>query len=154
MRSLVLGSPAGTPAGDTWVSYRAYYFEAAPVNQGTSISWSSTNVNVTGTGQAIGTGRASTAIIIATHSSDTIANNAAKAAAEYTGGGKTDWFLPSLRELNEMYEARIHLILSSGEFWSSTDSGTSSAWVQSFISGAQNYIGKNNNRSVRAIRAF
>ena len=59
----------------------AYYLEAAPVNQATNVTWSSTNVDVTGaTGTAIGTGKANTAAIIAAHPGDTVSNNAARAA--------------------------------------------------------------------------
>ncbi|MCL1813807.1 MAG: hypothetical protein FWG29_09855, partial [Treponema sp.] len=83
-------------------SFTAHYLEAAPANMATNLKWCShTGVpwcDVT-TGTAIGTGKANTAAIIAAHSGDTVANNAAKACAEYSNNGKTDWFLPSKDEL-------------------------------------------------------
>jgi len=136
-------------------SFTAYCLEAAPTNQATrSVTWSSTYVNVTGaTGTAIGTGKANTAAIIAAHSSDTAGNNAAKAAVAYTGGGKSDWFLPSIDELNEMYKARTHLGISSGIFWSSSQIDNDTAWTQSFANVDQHYA-KDLNYNVRAVRAF
>jgi len=130
------------------------YLEAAPANQATSVRWSSTNIDVTGaTGTAIGTGKANTAAIIAAHTGDT-ANNAAKAAAAYIGGGKNDWFLPSKDELNEMYKVRTHLGISSGWFWSSSQSNDNYVWIQNFGNGLQGYNGEGNNYGVRAVRAF
>jgi len=140
-------------------SFTAYYLEAAQTNQATDISWSSTYVDVTGArGTAIGTGKANTAAIIATNSSDTKSNNAAKAAVAYSGGGKNDWFLPSLDELNEMYKARTHLGISSGYFWSSSQYSSDYFYTcyQYFANGDQlssNYY-FNYNYYVRAVRAF
>ena len=136
-------------------AYTANYLEAAPVNQGTYVTWSSTYVNVTGAiGTAIGTGKANTAAIIAAHSSDTASNNAAKAAVAYTGGGKTDWFLPSKYELNEMYKAKSHLGISSGWFWSSSQYDYHYAWFQWFADGEWDSIHMLFASSVRAVRAF
>ena len=136
-------------------SFTAYYLEAAPYNQDTWLRWASTNINVTGaTGTAIGTGRANTAAIIAAHSGDNVYNNAAKKAAEYNGGDKDDWFLPSIDELNEMYQARSHLGISSGNFWSSSQSSISGALYWEFDNGR--WIGnvKSIPCIVRAVRAF
>ena len=132
------------------------YLEAAPIDQATNVKWSSTSVDVKGaTGTAIGTGKANTAAIIAAHSGDTASNNAAKAAAAYSGGGKNDWFLPSKDELNEMYKARTHLGgISSGLFWSSSQSYYNLAWYQYFGNGDQDYNYKYCNYDVRAVRAF
>jgi len=135
-----------------------HYLEAAPTNHATYVRWSSTYEYVTGaTGTAIGTGIANTAAIIAAYPGDTASNNAAKATVAYTGGGKNDWFLPSKDELNEMYKARTHLGISSGGFWSSSQSDNyhDSAWGQDF--GEHNQYEDNkgwSNVYVRAIRAF
>jgi len=135
-------------------SFDAYYLEAAPTNQATSITWSSTYVNVTGIGTGIGRGKANTAAIIAAHPSDTASNNAAKAAVAYTGGDKNDWFLPSKDELEEMYKARTHLGISSGNFWSSSQSSGNSAWVHGFTGGVQSNENTAHHCYVRAVRAF
>ena len=135
-----------------------HYLEAAPVNQGTSLRWASsgyTDTSIAGTRTAIGTGKANTAAIL------TVDANApaAKACADYRGGGKDDWFLPSKDELNEMYKARTHLGISSGYFWSSSQYYYYYAWFQNFADGLQ-YDGyqyditKGYSSPVRAIRAF
>jgi len=146
-----------------------YYLEAAPTNQATDVTWSSTHIDVTGaTGTAIGTGKANTAAIIAAHPEDTVTNNAAKAAAACTDGGKNDWFLPSKDELNEMYKARTHLdlVLDIGFlahfFWSSSQHHNSInfAWGHRFDEGYTTPSNKDDTlnidglRSVRAVRAF
>jgi len=140
-----------------------HYLEAAPVNQATEVTWSSTYVYVTSAmGTAIGTGKANTAAIIAVHSGDTASNNAAKAAVAYTGGGKNDWFLPSKDELNEMYKAKSHLGISTAGidhwYWSSSQRDVNNgAWGQHFDSGSQgnyNTMVVNVDGKVRAVRAF
>jgi len=146
-----------------------HYLEAAPANQNQliGVTWSSGSFNnfvdVTGAaGTAIGTGKANTAAIVAALPDDTAANNAAKAAVAYTGGGKSDWFLPSKDELNAMYEAKTHLGISSGGFWSSSQQSDNSggAWVLYFANdgGYQlptiKHIYTGMDVDVRAVRAF
>jgi len=146
-------------SGGSFEDYTAYYLEAAPANQATSVRWSLTdkNITTTGTGTEIGTGKANTFVITRYHSSDTASDNAAKTAAAYSGGGKNDWFLPSKDELNAMYEARTHLSISSGRFWSSSQyfEYNHSAWEQDFTNGHQTSSGKYAGKyNVRAVRAF
>jgi len=133
-----------------------HYLEATPVNQATSITWANQYYNVPKEA-GIGKGKANTANIITWHSYDTTSNNAAMAAVAYSGGGKNDWFLPSLDELNAMYEAKTHLGISSGIFWSSESYGPNSALTQDFESGVQHMLvklGYGGYANVRAIRAF
>ena len=147
-----------------FAQYTAYYLEAAPANaSGSTMRWSNTNDLISNLSQsfndtidwAIGRGRLNTAIIIAAHSADTVANNAAKAAAAYTNGGKDDWFLPSREELNQMYIQRSHVGITAGSCWSSSQASDSNAWFQNFASGDQINLTKNGfNLNVRAIRAF
>ncbi|MFI1770110.1 Lcl domain-containing protein, partial [Thalassobellus citreus] len=85
-------------------------------------------------------------------------------AHAYTGGGFSDWFLPSKDELDEMYDKKTEInagaSLNSGSdlsvnpYWSSTESGTTSAWEQSFTIGNQSTNGKSATPTVRAVRAF
>ena len=134
---------------------KAYYLEAAPVNQGTSLAWTSSPYRrFMDTGQAIGTGRKNTALILAVDA----AAPAALACRNYNGGGKADWFLPSFRELTEMYKTRSYLGISSGDFWSSSQYGQSSSPVsvltRNFHGGTYSaYFGQQIS-AVRAIRAF
>ena len=73
---------------------------AATANQSNGVNWAKT-ASVTGaTGTAIGTGLANTNLII-TNQGNT-GSYAAKIARDYTGGGYTDWYLPSAEELHKM----------------------------------------------------
>jgi len=147
-----------------FATYTAYYLEAAPANASSSIKWSGTaglipnlsqNISDT-TDRAIGRGRLNTALIAAAHpDDDTIYDNAAKAAAAYTNGGKNDWFLPSFGELNEMYKAKGQAgIPTTSYFWSSSQCDINFAWDQNFLTGNQDGNTKDASNSVRAIRAF
>ena len=145
-----------------------HYLEAAPTNQGGALTWASRAfispdqggtgnfVNIPGTAEAIGTGRKNTALILAT---DTNAP-AAKACNDYNGGGKTDWFLPSIRELNQLYNNRTSVgNMVTSTYWSSSQypyvSFYESAFNQNFgTSGTGGYNGKSVTCYVRAIRAF
>jgi len=106
------------------------YLEAAPVDQSTrkkneitgkfegGLIWRSkgTFVSIETTSREIGTGKANTAAILAL---DPTAP-AAKVCRDYRGGGKSDWFLPSLDELAIMFDCRSALGDPSGLYWSST----------------------------------
>jgi hypothetical protein len=96
---------------------------------------------------------------------------AASLCANLTLSGYSDWFLPSLEELNLMYE---NLADSNGdgvvqpnndpynignfydaEYWSSSEIGANYAWVKLMGSyGQEEWRSKNATRHVRAIRAF
>ena len=119
------------------------------------------------TGTAIGTGRKNTALILATDANAP----SGKACKDYYGGGKTDWFLPSKDELNELYLKRDYIFAVTNEstLFSSiynsssqyTPTGTHMVWAQFFYSisglfndGDQVYNTKDGICPVRAIRAF
>jgi len=142
-------------------SFTAHYLEASPVNLG-AVAWASpefihTSYGGTGnwgdikTGDAIGTGRENTKLILATDANAP----AAKSCKDYDRDGKNDWFLPSSYELNEMYKARTHLGISSGYIWSSSQYSLTSALGQRFDDGYAGSVGKFFNvHNVRAVRAF
>jgi hypothetical protein len=114
---------------------RAYYLEAASMDQGTSVSWVNSNfayTNIAGTATGLGTGRQNTKLMLAADS----ASPAALAAKNYNGGGQNDWFLPSQDELNELYKNRNMVNLSSGTFWTSSQSNASRAMEINFATGA------------------
>ena len=87
---------------------------AAVADQSSIIRWYNGSYVTTGaTGTAIGTGSANTdAIILAQGATET--SYAAGLARAYTGGGYTDWFLPSKDELNLMYLKKEILEAVSG----------------------------------------
>ena len=71
-----------------------------------------------------------------------------------------DWFLPSAKELNEMYDNKTTLEDVSGFnafdywYWSSTELDYNQAWSQNLYDGTQGNFNKNFIFSVRAVRAF
>ena len=83
---------------------------------------------------------------------------AARRAKNLVLGGKSDWFLPSKNELNQMYIRRTAIGgFSTDYYWSSSEYGDYSAWNQSFNNGFQNYSTKYGAFYafyVRPVRAF
>ena len=71
-----------------------------------------------------------------------------------------DWFLPSAKELNQMYINKTTLEGVSGftafsnYYWSSTENVSYYAWKQNFYDGYQGPSNKYVTGSVRAVRAF
>ena len=133
----------------------------------------------------IGTGRANTKIITDKTCKGTNDNQiAASIAKAYNGGGKTDWFLPSRKELdalcNEFFTGRTGTDYSqdncmgsgtsnavtsatnvtpgwsfaAGGHWSSSEANAYGAWFQDFNSGGQSNDTKSNTYYVRPVRAF
>jgi len=131
-----------------------HYLEAAPDNiSSTKVAWTSQgNISSVDTALVIGSGRNNTAIILA---ADSFAP-AAKACDEYSNNGKTDWFLPSKDELNQLYINRDYVgNLGILNYWSSSQSDKSGAYYSMFRDGHQGTFGKYaENGFVRAIRAF
>jgi len=125
-------------AGFTMTDNRqvCHFLEAAPIDMPKLLQWSSHDTSITGTGTAIGSGRRNTALILATDA----AAPAAKACKDYRGGGKTDWFLPSKDELNELYKNRAVVGITGRDYWSSSQGGLNQygvrkAWYQVFSGG-------------------
>jgi hypothetical protein len=115
-------------------------------------------------GSAIGTGKANTDAITAYCTS-----GAAFAAKAYTGAGLSDWFLPSLDELAEMYTHRASVggfnsmnqccpssgIVSTTSYWSSTEVDSYQAKPLSFLpAGGGDNWGKIYGFNVRPVRMF
>ena len=138
---------------------------AATSDQSRSITWDrltgefplyqGTNRGAIGT--AIGTGFSNTNTIIASQGT----NYAAGLARAYTGGGYTDWYLPSKEELNKLYLNRVaiggFISNSNGLYWSSSEIQSypyHSAWLQDFSNGGPLSIFKDFDVNVRAIRSF
>ena len=108
------------------------------------------------TSYAIGAGYANTSAMIAVNNT---AGKAVTVARAFQGGGKTDWYLPSKDELNQMYIQRSEIgSFGSGYYWSSSEFSSPSnpydVWTQNFRDGYQDYLNKGNLRYVRPVRAF
>ena len=153
-------------SGDTgYIAGETHGLIAAVADQSSGIRWDNGSYVTTGaTGTAIGTGSANTTAIISAQGA-TETSYAAGLARAYTGGGYTDWSLPSKDELNKMYTNRATINTTaaansgsdfvSNYYWSSTESGNNGAWAQDFLNGSQTSTVKNGTYlSVRAVRAF
>ena len=88
-------------------------------------------------------------------------SGAGQQAADYTAGGKSDWFLPSKDELNAMYSYRNSIVdrakygfASFTAYWSSSQDGMFTAWTQGFSSGKAIPSGRRVSLFVRPVRAF
>ena len=145
------------------------YFEAAPAGwNGTGIDlnipWCNATSTLIGTpsalGTAIGTGSANTDAIVAVCST-----GAAKSARAYTGGGVSDWFLPSIDELLQMYANRaaigglvqttqVGTGIATTTFWSSSEYNSSQSKNWSFLTNGNDNWGKNYGFGVRPVRMF
>ena len=109
-----------------------------------------TTPSSTFTGAAKGTGARNTRAMVGT-----CAGGAANMAASYNGGGKSDWFLPSKDELNQLYLARTTVGgFVEDYYWSSTEYSSYNAWFQYFGDGSQGNFGKDTTFYVRPVRAF
>jgi hypothetical protein len=70
------------------------------------------------------------------------------------------WFLPSAKELNQMYinkttlEAHAGFTAFSSSYWSSTKGNGSTAWYKDFETGYQGGSFKFNSNYWRAVRFF
>jgi len=139
------------------------YLEAGPkATEGTKAWWSGSPTTVGATGTAIGTGKANTDAIAAVLGSD---GSAAKYCTDLIYGGYDDWFLPSIDELELIYEN-----LKKGYkgnytnyyYWSSTEFSMYDANTYYFYGSSLN-IGASNKANgaadsdrinVRPVRAF
>jgi hypothetical protein len=153
----------------TGIPGTCHYLEASPANLtgGTgseaTMKWS-TGITFSGTvvtSNIFGRGKNNTEIIVAAESAAYPGNSyiyAARACSEYRGGGKDDWFLPNLRELEPLFEARGKTgVPATGLFWTSDLVG-STAFYKEFGMGVGMGEAGTKNRwetlNVRAVRAF
>ena len=168
------------------------YLEVAPADASTGVAWS-TNIESCGTDVdydcqesflsdlgstldyfLLGTGRSATTAIVIRHSmfSGVLASSYAAGVADaYTTATASDWFLPSLFELNavcmyarttgqaavttEICEGGVlRLGFASGVYWSSSEFDDDTACVQNFASGALEGYSKLSALYVRPVRGF
>jgi hypothetical protein len=147
-------------------NYTAYYLEAAPDDMETTLAWASTaptdysETDIPDTDierSVIGPGRKNTALILAIDANAP----AAKACNDYSNNGKTDWFLPSLGELKQLFEnstsvgnlkMTVDNVNYTHNYWSSSQylNNMGDVWC---LSGWHSQT-KGVAYSVRAVRAF
>ena len=155
------------PGDAGYVSGETHGLIAAVEDQSTQKQWyngsNGSGVTTGATYIGLGTGSANTDIIISAHGGAQT-SYAAGLARAYNGGGYSDWYLPSKDELDKMYFYRSTINTTaasnggssfiSAYYWSSSEYGSSTAWLQSFPDGNQNNLYKSSSLAVRAVRAF
>ena len=135
------------------------YLEAAPSDQSTGAPWGCYEVSISGAdGTAVGTGEQNTLDIEAgCTTAGTAADVCANLTIIYGMFGYDDWFLPSIYELNLMYEnLKVAGVggFADAYYWSSSEIDALNAWNQYFDIGYQFYGYKNSKLRIRAVRAF
>ncbi len=117
--------------------------------KGLGVGWVIPNAS----GTLIGTGYPNTSAMLTYCDSYT----AAKQVRGYTGGGMTDWSLPSLDELNALYYYPNRNAIggfAASAYWSSSQANTYNARKQDFKDGSQSSEAKNTPFGLRPVRAF
>jgi PKD repeat protein len=125
---------------------------AAASDQSSGAKWGCNGILIGGTLTDIGAGQANTLKIV-NGCSD--AGTAARLCHDLVLNGYNDWFLPSLFELNLLYQQKTVVGgFTTGNYWSSFEYTATDAWDINFNSGYQSEDSKDNTYYVRAIRAF
>jgi hypothetical protein len=144
----------GSPTGG-----KCHYLEVAisatsPAWTDATYAWSgNTNTSIGTTSTAIGSGYKNTLAMI---SQNNTINKAGTIVREYSGGGFTDWYLPSKDELNQLYSARTQVGGLGGlYYWSSSEDSSGNSWLQDFSNSFnQSASSKTGSNTVRPVRAF
>jgi uncharacterized repeat protein (TIGR02543 family) len=104
----------------------AHYLEAAPADMKIRYEWALSNTDIQGTAKEIGTGRKNTSLIVNEMGSNA---PAAQVCFEYIYNDKSDWFLPSIDELEQFYINKDFVGNVDGLYWSSTQYNDSEAYL-------------------------
>ncbi len=149
----------GDPGYDAGVQHGLI---AASADQSTGVVWIiglPTGTLIGNTSTAYGTGQANTNYMIAAVG---FTGGAAKVCNDYTNtdtgtGVYSDWYLPSIGELDHLYTNRAAIVGFSNEYkyyWSSSEYNNWNAWDKNFINGNMYGSKINPNALVRAVRTF
>jgi len=165
-------APASWAPGDRGSSWAVASKRTTSVNPANGIT---ADVTANGSVTGIGLGYINSLNIVAQGNNSTAA---AGDARSYTGGGQTDWYLPTLAELTQICKyisgqqgtpdstkclgipnGTSVLGIASGSYWSSSEKDSSNAWYLNMMDTySQTYYTINNSKaniySVRPIRAF
>jgi hypothetical protein len=136
------------------------YMEAAP-NDIVNSSWGCMDVNIAGTGLALGSGFSNTNLIVTGCTNNNIA---AKRCLDFSINGYDDWFLPSQNEFTEIYKNLISKNIGNFSttpipnlgnlYWTSTQLTTASGSHCNLDNGQFYQFGKVYELYVRPVRYF
>jgi len=125
---------------------------AAPFDQSTSAEWGCLGTLIGGTSWLIGSGQANTAIITGACVTSSIA---AKLSESLVLNGYSDWYLPSIDELEHLYYNMTAIGLNAGSYyWSSSEDSADRAYLWRTDVGYKSNRAKNQLHRVRAVRTF
>ena len=140
------------PTDPGYVAGQTHGLIAAPSDQSTGIQWCNASSITGANGVAIGTGNANTNTIVANQGAGSYA---AKLCADLVLGGYSDWYLPSIYELNALYENKVAIGgFVSMHYWSSAEYYSNFAQYFNFSIGEPYVTDKSFTLYVRAVRAF
>ena len=133
-------------------------------DQSVGIQWhKGSNVTTNASRQLVGTGKSNTTQIT-TKQGLPRTSYAAGVASNYSGGGFTDWFLPSQEELHQMLLNKVTTnttatanggqVFASSNYWTSTEYDQSNARCFNLSNGGSYNNSKNTTNRVRAVKAF
>ncbi len=146
------------PGDPGYVAGETHGLIAAPSNQSSQIQWNNGKDTLTNaTATAIGAGSANTITIIAVQGpAGSGGTYAALLCDQLVLNGYSDWYLPSIDELNYLYTQRTLIGgFANNYYWSSSEStNTPEALCINFTDGSWIYMSKNATDYVRAVRAF
>lgn len=130
----------------------------------TSYVWGVMGTFIGATDESPSNGSANTTAIIAQLG---VNSSAALLCHNYAGGGYTDWYLPSLWELEQCFNAAMIVnkvlgdtngfqsgLVISTNYWSSTEAGSNVAWSENFNIGNAVENNKDDVLNVRAVRSY
>jgi hypothetical protein len=152
---------SGTFACGATLASTCKYLEAAPTS-GTAawtdmgFAWSYRTTSGIGTnarGIAIGAGYKNTEAIVTQNAG--VAVGAGALTRGYRGPNNlSDWYLPAAEELQALYNQRTTVGASTDGYWSSTETGATTAFTRDFYLGDPYSRSKNLSFNVRPVRAF
>lgn len=139
-----------------------YGLIVAKKDQSVSEAWSNVIASIGTNAQSLWDGESNSAAII---SQSGHLNSAAKVCDNYSASGLTDWYLPSIDELNILFKNRFHVNRASAvvsgitqigndTYYSSTEIAFNQAWAMNFSTGAMEKKIKAELLFVRSIRNF
>jgi hypothetical protein len=141
------------PGDPGYVAGQVHGLIVSTSDQSPGMQWyNGSNVATGATSEAIGSGNANTNTIVSALGTG---NYAAKLCYDLVLGGYSDWYLPSRTEMDAIiqnYQLLGGIILTSSDYWTSSEYDASNAWFSSYAGGY--HVPKSQLYQVRAIRSF